>query len=107
MKLLLCVTCNDVRALNIEKLVTCRCGASSGRYLKDGITAEFRGDDAYLVGFNNRSFVNAIRSHIKDGDHWDEMGRRFEAFIIPESAETVTRKPGDINDVIDVGAPKY
>lgn len=92
MKLLLCVECNDVRALDLGKDVQCRCGKSRGHYLDDGVSAEFSGDDAYLIGFNNRSFVNAIRSHIKDGDHYDELGRPFSAFIIPESAPTVLRK---------------
>lgn len=92
MKLLLCVNCSDVRSLNLEIEVKCRCGESRGRYLEDGISAEFSGDDAHLVGFNNRSFVNAIRSHIEDGDHPDELGRRFEAFVIPEGAPTAKRR---------------
>ncbi|MCW8916703.1 MAG: hypothetical protein OQK24_12745 [Magnetovibrio sp.] len=92
MKLLLCTECSDVQALSLNDVAICRCGKSRGKYLNEAGLAEFSGECAHLIGFNNSSFIDAIYWHLNNGDRSDGMGRRFEAFIIPEGAETAIRK---------------
>ena len=101
MKLLLCIKCTDIRSLRVDESVSCRCGKSSGKYLKDvdvinGVDAVYSGDNAMLIGFSNHSFVDAVRDQKACGDRGDLRGREFNAFIIPEKARSV-RKVIDTN----------
>ncbi len=97
MKLLLCVECSDVFSLRHFSR-SCHCGLISGEYVDD-VNAEVTGNPIVL-GFNNQSFVHAIRTQITYGDSTKMMnypggkvveGHKFEAFIIPESADSVMR----------------
>jgi len=99
MKLLLCIKCSDVIALKQGKTRHCSCRKSGGRYI-DNLNAEYWGEKAYLLGFANGSFVDAIRKQIKEGDLTETMegiyagqakGRDFNAFIIPESASSIKK----------------
>lgn len=98
MKLIFCKECRDVVALkeNIDR--TCECGKSGGRYVDD-LNAEIWGP-CLKLGFSNHSFSAAIIAQRLSGDSTEKMaygtgyvtkGRDFEAFIIPESAETMVR----------------
>ena len=101
MKLLLCVECSDVFSLKTSGMTTCICGQTSGQYL-DNLNAEVSGvKDKFLVlGFDNSSLVEAIRTQLLLGDNQEKMiygpkevtkGRDFRAFIIPDSSTTVKR----------------
>lgn len=97
MKLLLCRQCSDIVKLGYEPRA-CRCGASEGRYLEDGLHAEIRGEFAMCLGFANSSFVKALHHHedMPEGQPANRnrapgWGWQFEAFIIPENAPTVKR----------------
>ena len=99
MKLLLCLKCSDVVKLR-KSVPYCECGKSSGRYLDD-INAEYRGDDAMLLGFANGSLIEAIREQQRKGDSeltfehgvyaGQPEGRKFTAFVIPESATSIRK----------------
>ena len=58
MKLLLCLSCNDVRKLHADR-VTCQCGQSWGHYERDGRSAQY-GGPARLLGLGNGSLVQAL-----------------------------------------------
>lgn len=89
MKLLLCVKCSDVFVLRENKKRACSCGLSDGEYVDD-LNAEVTGP-CIVIGFSNHSLLRTIRTQMSNGDQDDGNGRRFEAFIIPESAPSVKR----------------
>lgn len=99
MKLLLCTSCSDVVKLRKTETL-CECGKSKGRYI-DALNAEYSGDYAYLLGFHNGSLVKALQDQNRYGDSeiifehgvyaGEAKGREFTAFIIPDSAKTVTK----------------
>jgi hypothetical protein len=106
MKLLYCPHCHDVRKLRYDpddfphpdghggahypELTKCECGKSWGRYTDD-INAVY-GGDAIMLGISNPSFSAALIMQEARGDRDDGIGRRVEAFIIPEKAPTVKRE---------------
>ncbi len=83
MKLIFCPHCTDVRKLDTDAMVSCKCGKSSGQYLPDGVQVVLRGD-AIPIGILNSSFVRAVKSRPADG-----LGSQFEAFVIPHQCPTV------------------
>jgi hypothetical protein len=92
MKLLFCKKCNDVFKLQYEYR-SCQCGKVRGKYI-DNLNAITEGEDYEILGLNNASLKDALSliqseriSEIKR-----EMGIRFEAFIIPDSAPSVWRR---------------
>lgn len=98
MKLILCEKCSDVVCLKLGIDRSCACGESGGRYV-DNLNAEVWGP-CFKLGFANMSLVSALRAQKFDGDPKDVMlyggkyvtkGRDFQAFVIPESAETMKR----------------
>lgn len=90
MKLLFCPHCHDVQKLLVETTRGCQCGKSWGRYT-DNLNAVY-GGDAVMLGFANSSLAHALNAQRQVGDPADGWGRKFEAFIIPESAPTVKRE---------------
>lgn len=98
MKLILCEMCSDIVALKIGTGRSCSCGQSGGRYINN-LDAEVWGP-CFKIGFANASFIEALRAQKFEGDSKETMiygyervtkGRDFQAFIIPESAETMKR----------------
>jgi len=86
MKLLLCLSCQDIIRLPINrKERSCQCGKVKGRYL-DQLNAEYSGESAYPIGFNNYSLAAAISTQPEKGE-----GKRFEAFIVPKECSTFKR----------------
>jgi hypothetical protein len=105
MKLLLCVKCSDIVRLELKKFKSCTCGLSGGLY-NDSLNATVWGpkDKTFVLGFANGSLIKALREQIERGDSKETMiygsetvtkGRDFRAFIIPESATSITRYYGD------------
>jgi len=90
MKLLFCRSCHDIIALLPTLTRRCICGQCAGRYT-DNVNAEVEGD-CIVLGIGNKSLVHAMREHAKHGDLDTGLGRRFDAFILPDGAPTVTRK---------------
>lgn len=90
MKLILCEECHDVVALKVGRMRQCACGKSMGRYTDD-INAEVIGP-CVVLGFANPSLIRAIMEQKTYGDLDSQKGRRFEAFIIPDKAPSVTRR---------------
>ncbi len=88
MKLLLCTACSDVIALRHHERY-CECGKSKGRYT-DELNAEYSGN-ALLLGFQNHSYIRAVVAQLKEGDHPDNHGREFTAFVIPSNAKTIKK----------------
>ena len=88
MKLLFCFKCTDIAKLTYYPLWReCWCGSVKGRYLKDGLHAEFKGDGC-LLGINNSSFYKAIHHH-KNRER--PVGREFTAFVISDQSEHVKK----------------
>jgi hypothetical protein len=96
-KLIFCNNCRDIVKLKHESR-NCECGESGGRYIDD-LYAEVWGP-CIKIGFANGSFLNALYLQTVKGDldkkmdyggEQVTMGRDFKAFIIPESAKTMTR----------------
>lgn len=82
MKLILCTKCHDVFKLDVVDR-SCKCGACTGRYLKNEIDARYQGEHAVPLGFNNTLLAKAIKLQPEKG-----MGRVFEAFVIPKNCPT-------------------
>jgi len=98
MKLFLCILCSDIVTLKHDKR-SCTCGVTSG-YYTDELNAIVTGikNKFMVLGFSNGSLISALSSQLREGDSSEKMiyagkkvakGRRFEAFIIPESSPTV------------------
>ena len=85
MKLIFCTNCYDVFNLRYE-MKTCSCKKSAGRYRSE-LDAEIEGEHALPLGFENKSFMVAIKNQPSEG-----MGKRFEAFVIPKKVLTIKRK---------------
>jgi hypothetical protein len=85
MKLLYCPKCHDLFNLRLGNTKSCACGMASGRYLDDGLNAEYSG--GIPVGFDNFSFVEAIRAQPEQAKY----GPRFTAFIIPKICDTMKK----------------
>ena len=82
MKLLFCPDCKDV--FKLQKVVkSCLCGKCSGRYINN-IYAVY--NEGIPLGFDNTSLGMAITAQPVAG--W---GKRFEAFVIPKNAPTLTK----------------
>jgi hypothetical protein len=90
MKLLHCDSCLDVFNLTYDTK-TCRCGATKGKYLPDGVNAIYSGEYATPLGFANFSFYTAMLRQPEEG-----RGERFEAFVIPKNCPTFV-KVGDVD----------
>lgn len=91
MKLLICIDCMDVRARRIGTWTRCRCGKSRARYGTE-IHAAVAGAHAMLLGFHNRSLIDALRREIADRNAGvaRALGHTFEAFVIPFASPHVT-----------------
>jgi len=85
MKLIFCKGCQDVFKLDTEPR-TCKCGATSGRYLDD-LQAEYKGLWAVPIGFLNSSLARAVKNQPESG-----MGEPFMAFTIPKECDTMVKK---------------
>lgn len=62
MKLLFCLSCNDIRKLDYDK-VFCKCNKSWGFYHEDGLTATYSNNNSYIIGMSNQSISKAITIH--------------------------------------------
>lgn len=94
MKLLMCMACFDIVKLR-RRMRRCVCKKSSGRYL-DQLLAMHSGP-SILLGFSNPALISAIKEHLNSGGAGVgnpdfPMGRNLTAFIIPENADSVSRK---------------
>jgi len=84
MKLIYCEYCHDVFKLALEPR-RCRCGETWGKYLPNGLDAQYAGDGAIPLGFGNTSLMFAIANRPEEG-----MGKAFTAFVIPVECPTMT-----------------
>lgn len=100
MKLFLCARCNEVFNLSHD-YKECRGGHGGGQYV-DSLNAKVWGDPTlvFVLGFQNSSLTFALRSQLKDGDLPPSFeyggktvseGRKFTAFVIPDTTETLVR----------------
>jgi hypothetical protein len=90
MKLFYCPKCQDVVKLHDEKPRTCACGENRGRVASDGLTA-YLSAGAIPLGFNNSSFLKALRLHhqqVAQGCQRD-VSIEFTAFVIEPECSTV------------------
>ena len=87
MKIVYCLDCNSTVRLIKEKERTCECGRSGGQYKKDGVNAEFFGENAVPIGFANSSLKEAIDNRPHEGG-----GYIFTAFVIPTVCNTFKYK---------------
>ena len=85
MKLLYCKKCHDIILLRKGVRRVCECRKTRGIYIDD-LNAEYDGEHAVPLGFDNKSFLQAIKDQPSEG-----MGQRFEAFVIPKSCPTFVR----------------
>ena len=85
MKLLRCRACGDILAM-YYRWRRCRCGASRGRYLTDGLHAEIDGLSLAL-GMRNSDLRNL-------GPYLDPIAPEFPWWPIAESSDRVRRLKG-------------
>ena len=81
MKLIFCKECQSVFSLSFNKK-TCDCGKGWGRYMRDGLNAEY-GGTVIPLGFANASFMAALNNQQEEG-----MGKEFVAFVINRKCRT-------------------
>ncbi len=100
MKLLFCAKCEEIQKLWFE-YKECKCGQCGGQYT-DNLNAKIWGnpETTFVLGFANRSFIQALRDQMIIGDSEIKMnyagevttkGRDFTAFVIPNAARSVKR----------------
>ena len=88
MKLIICSECYDCIKLSTKETRHCECGKAGGRYLEDGWHAEYWGDTAITIGFDNNSLASAIRADRDRHKSYEGLGALFQAFIIPKNCNT-------------------
>ena len=92
MKLLFCMTCQQIRRIERDIVTTCACPprkAVRAVYV-DRLRVEWNGR-GHLLAIHNIDFSLALTAQHKEGDPEDGMGRRFEAWVIPDCAPSVRR----------------
>jgi hypothetical protein len=108
-KLILCSPCNQI--FNLSHTYTECKGAHGGGQYVDNINAKVWGsrEKIFVLGFANGSLVSALREQLNTGDSTEKMpyagrmetkGRDFTAFVIPESASSVTRVADKFEPII-------
>ena len=80
MKLLACMMCNDVQALDVNTRV-CACGKSQGKYINDA-KVEVSGP-CRVLGIRNTNFLTAM---MMPGSH------DFGIFTIDDNSPSIKRK---------------
>lgn len=90
MKLLKCNVCWDVFNLVSKRIKVCSCGNSAGAYKADSLNAWYSGP-CEMLGIANHSFHQALMKNSVMPPGEDDLGIKFDAFIIPEKAPTVSR----------------
>jgi len=97
MKLVMCLKCEDVVRLILDRPRWCECKLTGGIY-RDGVNADVWGKDAFVLGFENRSLIKALKNRPDRGD-----GARFEAFVTPRECPSVkfVRVPKSIKELCD------
>ena len=80
MKLLLCLTCDDIFKIGgyNDGPRSCRCGEVTGQYKEDDWHAWYSGRNAVPIGVGNGSLMKAIVESTKEG-HEDSID--FAAFV--------------------------
>jgi hypothetical protein len=115
MKLLLCLQCHDLVKFGPPmRWRSCTCGASSARYLSDGVSAQFSGAEARAIGVDNHSVAQAVRSLQRQPERGDDYHTfpRMDAWLFPEghyriqrvdppSAEPPQRRPLTKIDILE------
>lgn len=95
MKLFLCRLCHDIVRCFKENR-KCKCGESSGMYLKDGVNAEFKGDNCVPLGIGNSQLIKAIKMADIENKHQKEpttcSGVDFKTFVILDCSTSVIKK---------------
>ncbi len=86
MKLLLCPKCYDIVKLQFSTR-SCQCGASSGKYLPDGLLAVVS-PDAMVIGIDNHMMKRAVMARRSP----DSGHRTLAAWLMAEDAPNVRRK---------------
>jgi len=86
MKLLLCLECEDIVKLTINKK-KCACGKSWGQYL-DCKNAEYYGP-CLPIGFDNTSFSVALKAR----KIWPSEVSGFNAFFIEADCPSIKNLP--------------
>lgn len=90
MKLVFCPECEDVKKLEIDTPTFCHCGRSWGRYLTDGLHAEY-GGDAILLALGNTSLIKAVAKELAGQRRIDGLGFKIEAWVIPTTSDRITK----------------
>lgn len=112
MKLLCCVSCNQVFSLAYE-YQECRGGHGGGQYI-DNVNARIwgPGNRIFILGFANSTFISALRAQLEQGDstemfdyagEYTPKGRDFTAFVIPDAASSVVREDTRFDPIV----PRY
>lgn len=86
MKLIFCPICGDLITLKRNEPRYCACGKSFGVYEGENNNATV-GGDAIPIHFDNKSFLEAIRSWVINGTE-----QSFSASIIPKEASVLKWK---------------
>lgn len=97
MKLLHCLSCNDVRALSFDER-ECACGASRGRYV-DRLWVEYAGP-ARIIGMRSDEVLQSLRD-----EHISFVGPHYVWFVINDGdhirridSPTAGKQPGAEGD---------
>ena len=64
MKLLNCLKCTHIVSLDRDSTVVCKCGASRGRYLHDGLIALVHGDHVRVLGIANAQYRTSVHEPV-------------------------------------------
>ena len=86
MKLLLCLSCIDVRKLHYEK-VTCKCESSWGWYHEDGWNTSY-GGNSIILGLDNNILLSSLQKHL-DNPNTNEA--RLDAWIMADNTKTINK----------------
>ncbi|HWY34505.1 MAG TPA: hypothetical protein VNX68_07655 [Nitrosopumilaceae archaeon] len=87
MKLLYCLSCQDVVRPLIGEERSCKCGLHTIIGQHDGITVSYTGERCVIFGIHNTSFTQAVLNQPISG-----QGKDFTAFVLPIKCSTVIKR---------------
>lgn len=94
MKLLLCLSCGDVLQMRHEPRA-CVCGASSGRYLEDGVTVE-QTEGSVSLALHNLDLRAAVEAYQEAPQLWHPL-MVFRGYLNPRCEDDVRYVPASPN----------
>ena len=98
MKILYCRACKDALKLLHQRIRSCSCGQTSGKYVGEGHDAEVWGRYSEVIGVGDIPLLHALKSPELDAPVFG-LGPEVRTWIYPRGYEKIIRHAGETTNV--------